>query len=544
MALESLGSRGMLTLNGVDLVKFVSDMRAMQIATENAFVNEDAKLEEYQGQILGSVAGSDLNNYRGKTSNGNKAKYSLYYVANQPTSVANMPPNPWTGYLEVLSSPNEKIFIQRMTYDDGSGTWERRILDGTGGLVFGIWKRLDNTGGDLSRAMLVERERQRRGGAVGTNGLAVVALRFDHWLTDFETKVLPLLKKYDLPWAQAINPETMADAANSGMTWAELQTACLDHGGELANHGGNHLDATTAAAMHTQIVGSLNSIRSNAPKLAVSQWMPPGLAAGGYGGYSPMETVAQHTDTFAGRLILANHAFVSGYLPGLYRELDGSNPVGLVHTTIDAQTPTAVDGIIAGAVTARAGLQLMLHPTYLDQAGYMTTADLEAVFSNIATRRDNGELLVLTPSGMLLADRSVAVRHNLAVNGGFRDGLTGWANTTGWSVNTAGQFPYATTSTGTPLTQAVSFTRKEKLLGGTRELSYMVRATGGAVVRTAATGTGLGATKDHTIPASTNWVEVRKALTVPADFTGDLTVASGRVSGGAVDITNVRLQSI
>ncbi|MDQ0678109.1 hypothetical protein QFZ30_001491 [Arthrobacter pascens] len=107
-----------------------------------------------------------------------------------------------------------------------------------------------------------------------------------------------------------------------------------------------------------------------------------------------------------------------------------------------------------------------------------------------------------------------------------------------------GEITFATTTTGTPLTQTLSFARKEAYLGGARELVYRVRAAAGAVVRASVTGTGISATKDHTLAASTAWVEVRKPLVIPANLSGALTAAVGRVSGGAVEITDVRLQSI
>lgn len=42
MALKPVGSKGLLTLNGVDLVKFVPEMEAIQVATDNAIGNGDA----------------------------------------------------------------------------------------------------------------------------------------------------------------------------------------------------------------------------------------------------------------------------------------------------------------------------------------------------------------------------------------------------------------------------------------------------------------------------------------------------------------------
>lgn len=393
------------------------------------------------------------------------------------------------------------------------------------------------------RAMLVSAFRTRRGGTVGTSGKPVVALRFDHGVVDFKAKVLPLLKEYSLPWSLAINPSTIGDASND-TTFAELQTLCIDNGGEVWNHGRTHLDAVGRGPIRTEIETSLTDLQTGLSGLAIEGWAPPGLAVGGFGGYAPMNTPEQHWDTFAGQLVLSNHAAVAGYLAGIYRTLPANLEVGAGQPTMDAQTAATVNGWVNGAITAKAGIQLMLHPVYLDGSGYMTTADLEAVFANIAAQRDAGAVEVLTPSALLLADPGSTARNDQILNGSFGGTFTSWANTTDWSVVTSGGLTYATTTTGTPITQALGFIRKEKLLGGARELVYKVRATAGAVVRTGAAGPGVAATKDVALTAYANWVEVRQPVVVPLNFTGNLTLSVGRVSGGAVDITDIRLQAI
>jgi peptidoglycan/xylan/chitin deacetylase (PgdA/CDA1 family) len=393
------------------------------------------------------------------------------------------------------------------------------------------------------RSVLVDAFTQRRGGRLGTNGVGAVALRFDHHLDSFVAKVLPLLQQYGLPFGQALNPQTVG-TGDDNRTWAQIQSMCLDNGGEVWNHGGNHLNASGVTAITQQVVGSLDTLKANLPGMAVEGWMPPGLADGGYDGYSPMDTLERHYDTFAGRLILSTHAAVNGYIPGSYRGLDATNPIGRAHMTMDTANEATVKSWINGAKAVSAGLTLMLHPNYLDTTGYMTTADLGSVLAFLAAERDAGRLVILTPSGLQLAAEETAYRQNLAANGSFKDGLTGWANTSGWTVGSGSGLTWASTSTGTPLTQTVGFSRTTQYLGGPRELVFKVRALSSAVVRTAVTGAGITATKDHTLTGSTAWVEVRKPLTLPLNLAGDITLAAGRVSGGGVDITDVRLQTI
>ncbi|MDQ0678110.1 hypothetical protein QFZ30_001492 [Arthrobacter pascens] len=97
--------------------------------------------------------------------------------------------------------------------------------------------------------------------------------------------------------------------------------------------------------------------------------------------------------------------------------------------------------MIRGAIDAQMGVQLMLHPVYVDTTGYMTAADVESVFANIASLRDSRQLEVLMPSGLLIADRGSEQRQNLIANGSFKSTFTSWADTTGWSVVISGKSP-------------------------------------------------------------------------------------------------------
>lgn len=448
-------------------------------------------------------------------------------------------------HLHAWNTPNG--FTYQMVI--GYGAEFEVYVRSTGSVSAATWTswqpliRRDVVGAAARRSMLVSAFTARRAGVLGTAGRPPVSLRFDHGLVNFGTIVLPLLRKYSLPWSQAVNPGTIDDASNAS-SYAQLQGWALNDGGEVWNHGRDHLGASGYTGITNQILTSLTMLQTGMPALAVEGWAPPGLAAGEFDGFAPMNTAEQHADTYAGRLVLAYHAAVAGYLPGIYRPMPADLPIGHGHTTIDTQTPAWVDGVLRGAITRGAGVQFMVHPALIGTASGMTAAGLETVLANIATRRDAGEIEVLSPSGMLLADPTTDRRHNMVTNGEFTNALTGWDNAVDWSVVAGAGFNYATTTAGTPLTQTVGFVRNEALLGGMRELVYKVRATAGAVVRTAVTGTAVTATKDHTLPASPNWVEVRRPVTVPLNLTDGLVAAVGRVSGGAVDIADIRFQTI
>src|SRR5699024_1268030 len=102
---------------------------------------------------------------------------------------------------------------------------------------------------------------------------------------------------------------------------------------------------------------------------------------------------------------LQNHAVASGYLPGTrIRPLDGTIRDGQGHFTIDGMTVADIKGYVDAAIAQRGGLQLMLHPSQLDAAGKMTTAQFVEVLDYVVAKRDAGELVTLSPYEMAVAD--------------------------------------------------------------------------------------------------------------------------------------------
>lgn len=274
----------------------------------------------------------------------------------------------------------------------------------------GHWRAWQNLGfhdvahidpGAGRRDAIVDYGLSKRGRLIGTGGKAAVALRFDHHLAQFGDKVLPLLKKYRLPWGQMINAGNIGKG-NDTWAWSKLAQECHISGGEVWNHSWSHSDITFTGAADREVTLGLDDLRAGVPTLWVDGWALPGQAnmLGMEGGDTP-ETLY---DTYPGRLVLAQHAFVRGYYPGIYQPLAGPNLIGAPHVTMDAQAATWCEAVIRGAISNQAGLTLMLHPNYLDTAGRMTTADLDRVLGFIAARRDAGELMVLSNTGILMAD--------------------------------------------------------------------------------------------------------------------------------------------
>lgn len=278
----------------------------------------------------------------------------------------------------------------------------------------------------LRRDAIVDAGIKRRGGKIGTGGKAAVALRFDHHLPNFKSKILPLLKQYRLPWGQMLNPANIADGGE-GMTYAQFATEAYNTGGEAWHHSYSHSNISNAAEADREVVRGFDDLTAGLPGLYIDGWAGPGQTV--LMGMEGSEKPERFWGTYPGRLVLARHAFVRGYYPGIYQAMTGPNLIGAPHTTIDTLDDTYVSGIVRGAVSAGAGLTLMLHPNYLDTAGYMTTAQLGKILADLAARRDAGELLILTPTAILLADITTSYRRNLLTTGGAGSKAGTWAET-------------------------------------------------------------------------------------------------------------------
>ncbi|MDO5618017.1 polysaccharide deacetylase family protein [Kocuria sp.] len=263
------------------------------------------------------------------------------------------------------------------------------------------------------RDALVSAFMARRGGRIGTGGKPVVALRFDHGLTNYKSKVLPVLRQYGLPSMQTMNSRTWSTPENAGMTPADLNTAALADGVEITNHGATHDDAADRDTIRDYIVTGLTELAAQVPSVPVEGFTPAGVTGTRYAGFNWGQTTATWADTLAGQLIRNHHAACFGYVTGAYRP-QVSMELGAGHVTLDQQTSAWAHGLIDGlAGSGPAALTIMLHPSRLDTTGYITTAEFTAFCKRLAERRDAGELLVTTPGGSLLLDPTTTWRHDL-----------------------------------------------------------------------------------------------------------------------------------
>lgn len=312
------------------------------------------------------------------------------------------------GWLTVSATPNGLIRQQLATYGAKPAEYSRVTASASSG-AFGPWTRTDPAGqvapyagaASMTRAGLFTAQR----GISYTNGRAAVALRFDHGLVNFRDLILPLLRKYGLPWSLALNSRTWDRAENAGVTPAEVVEWVTKYQGEVWNHGATHTNADTAESLRDEIVTGLAELRTQLPGVSIDGFAVPGVGSPGYGGFNSGASAEAFYGTEAGRLILENHAVTTGSLPGTARRvLNGTVQQGMNHHTMDSQTYAQIKTQIDAAKNEVKGLQLMLHPSLLGTAGYMTADTLDQVLGYIAAEREAGRLVPLSPYALTLAD--------------------------------------------------------------------------------------------------------------------------------------------
>ena len=347
-----------------------------------------------------------------------------------------------------------------------------------------------DSSGPVRRELLVQGLTARKGGSIGTGGRGVVALRFDDAPAPFVDTVLPMLRERGLPFTRVSTSDSVATQSLeiTDAILAEMQDYCLRDGGEVWNHGRDHIDASGDAAIYDNLIGALDRLREHMPRLPIDCFAPPGGGNISYDGHMPSNTVANFADTYAGRLLVANHALVSGYFQNTYyKPLDGTPRDGQIHYSVDAYTATRANELIDRARDWGTGVCLMWHSNNIGTDGRMTWADFEATLDYLVEQRDAGNVVVLTKSGMACAD----------IASDYRDDLL-------FTHSGSGSF-----------SQAIRYPQyRQNALGSTRELVATVTGEPGAVV----TSTVGEFSREHTIPAS-GTLNLRHVTTVPMDAT-------------------------
>ena len=467
-------------------------------------------------KVLTAVDLSETNTYGGYQSSsvsvntllggGTNSNSRVYYrIANGGDT-----PDSGAGFLDVTNTGYQ--FTQVFYSATNNAIYQRIITDRSHIVpdqwIYGDWVRIavDNktrmAAGEARRASVVEAGLKRRGGVVGTGGKAAIALRFDHHLQQFGDKVLPILKQYRLPWGQMINAGNIG-SGNDTWTWSQLATECHNSGGEVWNHALTHSDVNNEFNADNAVTLGLSRLRENLPSLWIDSWAPPGQA--NYMGFVNQDIPEKFYETYPGKLVLAQHAFVRGSYPGPHHPLNGQNLIGQSHVTIDKQTSAWCQAAVRSARDTGSGLTMMLHSNYLDQSGYMSTSELEATLAYITQLRDAGEIVVLSNAGILIADANTPVRQtNMLSNAG------------------------AGSSTGT-WSQSVTSRSYQVHLGVPNEAEVWVKGSGQVTLKVDVASPTNPVTAQHQVTLGGSSQRMSVLVTPPQDTTGITVSLAGNV---------------
>lgn len=476
-----------------------------------------------------------------------------YYIVSAATTAASITPAlpagfANIGFVELLSATSNTYRAYRWSNIAGStrGVFQIEYQNG----AWTAWRQLDapviapppaKTQAE-ERQVRIDQARQRAGGKIGTDGLPTVVLRFDDWADDMEAKVMPRLRARNLPACWAATVDYIEDPAKGVQTWSTVSQWVRD-GIELLGHSWTHNNASGLSAIQHEVIESADYIEGQVPAAAIDTWVMPGTGAGAatYGGFGIGDIVQNYYSTDAGRMLLQRYPIICGAVPGRHMPLVGTQAIGQTHTTFENDTAASAIAKLQSAMDAGAGITMMAHPVHLGGAvGKMTLADFDTFLDWIVAERDAGRLLVLTARGQAFADASVSRRLNLFKNANFKNGLTGWGGTTGYTLGTDGDRAYATTATALQLEQTFDMASYGYLRGGVVELSALVRVVGAdAEVRTALTGTA----STRTITAAEGWRRVSHVATISKnlDVSATLTGFVGRASGGEVQVAETAI---
>lgn len=353
---------------------------------------------------------------------GSYVVHSLSAAAN----VANLPEQ-WPGTLLVPGVIGQPVRFMIFAPYQKSYLWVTAANDLSGGFM--PWWKVSSSSSDAATPNSIHLARMfaHYGGPVDTAGLGAVSWRIDHGWANFKTKLLPIFRAAGIVPLVTYNPRDWSRSENAGVTLTEVNDWVANGWIEISNHGATHADATGDDAIRDYVAGSLAEIETQLPAAKGQVW---GFHLAGVGnseafdGFGSGSTAAQW-DTTMGREILRSHAFGSGYVPDTaQRVIDGNVRNGLLHMATDVRPVAEMKAQIDQAIADRTGFQIMTHPSLVDTAGNNTTAMIQELVDYIVAKRDAGQIAVLSPYQMMLAD-STNPPTDLAALTSRLDALTG-----------------------------------------------------------------------------------------------------------------------
>jgi len=318
-----------------------------------------------------------------------------------PAGYTNTPEGADTAALMLVINSRDNSWCARLMFQYGQNPrmwWQvqRSLNNGT----FSEWFEV-GTGGASATVPPVSDSHGMRVQAfcdqyplVSTGGLGVVVLRFDHGLTNFKSTLWPLLQQYNVRAYVPMNSRLWTIAENSGATQADAKAWIASGLVEFGNHTADHEDRDDDSGIYDNIVNGRRELEAQLGT-TIHGFTVPGLTGSKFNGFGG-GTLDSFSETYAGGLILANHAISSGTIGASQRTLDGQIRQGGRHYTWEAASWASIKAVIDSAVTNRTAVTLMAHPRTMNLSGYWTPALAEQVISYIRERIDAGDLADLS----------------------------------------------------------------------------------------------------------------------------------------------------
>lgn len=367
---------------------------------------------ELKSSDVGDLGGSDL-----------LANVKLIGAVKAPnhTTIADMPPGAGPGTVFTVNSKTFTVMKGQLYFEYGGTGSNGRLFYRVSNTftTYGSWVDLTG-GGSGSAAGLANKLRlddfsQRWGGSKKYPNKAVIAFRYDHGLANFNSIVRPVHESKNMPYTIALGSRHWANAENAGVTAAMVNTWAAGPLCTIANHSAlsasGHVDGVTAAQLHDLIVVGLAELKAQIPNAMIDMFIIPGVGGTGLNGLLGGSTPEQFYDTEAGRMILTHHALSSGTFPtSQLKVLDGEPRQGMAHQGYDTTPVATVKAKIDEAIAGKRGLNLFLHPSKLNEAGYLTTADFMSIVNYVDAARTAGKLEVLSMYELQLADSRPTTR--------------------------------------------------------------------------------------------------------------------------------------
>lgn len=226
---------------------------------------------------------------------------------------------------------------------------------------------------------------------VKTGGKGAVVFRYDHGLRNLREHLLPLHQETGIPFYVAMNSRLWSDDENYTVSYLDVRR-WLDSGiAEFGNHTADHKDRTSRAWIWESIVEGRKELEDQLWR-TIHGFTVPGVV-----GFNKFEgfgsgTLDTYTETYAGGLILANHAVCSGTIGSIHRPLDGVLRIGTRHYTWEKASWTDIKTQIDRAVTTSTAMTIMAHPRNLGRTGYYDTALARRVIDYVAGLISHGQL--------------------------------------------------------------------------------------------------------------------------------------------------------